>query len=205
MINILNFCCSNIGVAGTVIAKIIFIIITALGVGIALRGRSTMIWIVSVCSFLFGATAGAMVSILWFNSIILMVILASVCAVLMVLVVRRFTTIGYFIGISCLGWFLCHMLTSNISSDASVSNNILLFLDLVIAIVMGTMAACRSKYIVTFITSSAGGVIASIGILAVFGSYFTDAKTWVIAAVITAIGIFVQFSIYDLHRLKKRK
>ena len=205
MINILNFCCNYMGNFGIVIAKIAFIIITAIGVGIAIRGRGTMMWIVSVCSFWFGAIGGAMIGILAFNSIILMIILAAVFAVLMVVVVHHFRSIGYFIGISSLGWLLCRMLVTNISSDVTLSDNILLFLTLVVALVMGIMAACRSKYIITFITSISGGVIASMGLLAVFGAYFTDIKTWIVAAVFAAIGIIVQFSIYDLRPSKKHK
>ena len=205
MIYIQNFCCNYMGNVGIVVAKIAFIIITAIGIGITLRGRSTMIWIVSVCSFWSGAIVGAMVGILAFDSIILMIILAAVCAVLMVVVVHHFRSIGYFIGISSLGWLLCRILTSNISSDVSLSDNILLFLSLVVAVVMGFMAACRSKYIITFITSISGGIIASVGLLAVFGAYFTDIKTWIVAAVFAAVGILVQFSIYDIRPSKKRK
>ena len=102
------------GNIGIVVAKIAFIIITAIGIGITLRGRSTMIWIVSVCSFWSGAIGGAMVGILAFDSIILMIILAAVFAVLMVVVVHHFRSIGYFIGIASLGWLLCRILTSNI-------------------------------------------------------------------------------------------
>ena len=62
------------GAAGTAVAAVIFLALTVLGVVIAMKGRETMIWVVSVCALVFGTLAGAMIGILVFNSIIIMII-----------------------------------------------------------------------------------------------------------------------------------
>ena len=194
------------GAAGTAVAALIFIVLTVLGIIIAMRGRGTMIWLVSVCAFVCGTMLGAMIGILGFNSIIIMIVLASVCGVLFVFVVKRFERIGYFIGISSLGWFLAYILTSETNVvGGNMSENTLLFIDLVVGIIMGIMAACKSKYTVSVVTAASGGVIASISALALIGFYFADVKTWILAGIIAVAGFVVQIRIYDLGLIKKKK
>ncbi len=194
------------GAAGTLVAALVFLALTVLGVVIAMRGRGTMIWLVSVSAFIFGTLAGAMIGILAFDSIIIMAVLAAVCGVLLVVVVRRLTSVGYFIGIGTLSWFLAFIITSEMYvAGEGVSENTLLFIALLIAIVMGTLAACRSKYMATFITAVSGGVITAISSLALIGFYFADARTWIIATIIAVLGICVQIRTYDLKPFKKRK
>lgn len=206
MIHLVNFCRSSMGAAGTAVSSAIFLALTVLGVVIAIRGRSTMIWLVSVCAFVCGALTGAIIGILAFDSIILMIVLASVCSVLLAVLVRHFKAIGHFLSIGCLGWFLAFVLTSemNIAGD-TMSENTLLFIDLVVGIVMGFMAACRSKFTASFVTAAAGGVIASISALALIGFYFADFKTWILAILIAASGFAVQIHTYDIKPPKPKK
>ena len=207
MIHIVNFCRSSIGAAGTAVAAVLFLLFAVLGVIIAMRGRSTMTWIVSVCAFIFGVLLGAMIGILIFDSIIIMAILASVCGVLFVCVVKHFKSIGYFIGIGTLGWILSYIITSEMYiADGNKSKNSLLFIDLMVGIAMGIMAACRSKYLVSFITAISGGIIAAISSLALIGFYFIDMRTWIIAIVIAIAGFIIQIRTYDLqHPMRKNR
>ncbi len=194
------------GAAGSLVAALVFLALTVLGVIIAMRGRGTMIWLVSVSAFIFGTLTGAMIGMLAFNSIIIMAVLAAVCGVLLVVIVKRLTSVGYFIGIGSLSCFLAFIITSEMYvAGEGVSENTLLFIDLLIGIIMGTLAACRSKYIATFITAISGGVITAISSLALIGFYFADIKTWVIATIIAVVGFFVQVRTYDLTPYKKRK
>ncbi|MBQ3123994.1 MAG: hypothetical protein IJC09_01045 [Clostridia bacterium] len=206
MIHLVNFCRNTMGAAGTAVAAVIFLALTVLGVVIAMKGRETMIWVVSVCALVFGTLAGAMIGILVFNSIIIMIILASICGVLLVFVVKRFKAVGYFIGISSLGWLLAFILTSemNVAGD-TVNENTLLFIDLVIGLVMGILAACRSKFTVSLVTAASGGVITAVSSLALIGFYFPDIKTWIIAGIIFVAGIVVQIRIYDLKPVSRKK
>lgn len=206
MINIINAFRDSLGAAGIIVATIVFLALTIVGVIISMRGRGAMIWLVSVSAFFFGLTLGSMIGILVFNSIIIMAVLGSIFAVLLVVVVRHFKSIGYFIGIGTLGWVLAYTVTSEMYiSGGGVSENTLLFIDLVIAVVMGIMAACRSKYIVTFITSASGGIITAISALALLGFYFIDIKTWIIAVAVAVLGMLVQFKTYDMKLIRKRK
>ncbi len=206
MINIINAFRDSLGAAGIIFATLVFLTLTIIGVIIAIRGRGTMIWLVSVSAFVFGLTLGSMIGILVFDSIILMVILGSLFAVLSVVVVRYFKSVGYFIGIGSLGWVLAYTVTSEMYvAGEGMNENTLLFIDLVIALVMGVMAACRSKYIVTFITAASGGIITAISSLALIGFYFVDIKTWIIAIAVAVFGMVVQFKTYDLKLRRKRK
>lgn len=206
MINIINAFRDSLGAAGIIVATIVFLALTIVGVIISMRGRGAMIWLVSVSAFFFGLTLGSMIGILVFNSIIIMAVLGSIFAVLLVVVVRHFKSIGYFIGIGTLGWVLAYTVTSEMYiSGGGVSENTLLFIDLVIAVVMGIMAACRSKYIVTFITSASGGIITAISALALLGFYFIDIKTWIIAVAVAVLGMLIQFKTYDMKLIRKRK
>lgn len=206
MIHLVNFCRNAMGAAGNAVAALLFVALTVLGIIIAMRGRGTMLWLVSVCAFFCGALMGAMIGILAFNSIIIMIILASVCSVLFVVLVRHVEAVGYFIGIGSLGWFLAFILTSemNVAGD-TINENTLLFLDLVVGIVMGFLASCRFKYTVTLVTAASGGVIASISALGLIGFYFADIKTWIIAIIIAVCGFAVQVHTYDLKAKPNKK
>ena len=52
MIHLVNFCRNTMGAAGTAVAAVMFIVLAVLGVVIAMRGRETMMGVVSVCAFL---------------------------------------------------------------------------------------------------------------------------------------------------------
>ncbi len=205
MISIINSLRDSMGAVGMLIATVVFLALTVLGVLIATRGRGAMNKLVCVSAFIFGLMLGSMIGILVFNSIIIMAVLASICAVMLVLVVIRYKSIGYFIGIASLGYFLAYTVTSEMYIGNGINKNTLLLIDLIIGFIMGIMAACRSKYLVTFITSLSGGIITAISSLALVGFYFTDIKTWIIAAAVTILGMLVQFRRYDLKLIRKRK
>lgn len=212
MIHIVEFFNHRFGIGGNVLAAIIFLVFAILGVVIAMRGRDAMVGIVGVCGFVCGVLGGAMVGLLCFDSIILMILLASVGGVLLLYTVRNIKSLGYFIGIGSLSWFLSYIITSQmIVTNEAMTDNTLLFIDLVVSVIMGFLAACRSKYIVSVITAISGGVIASICTLAILGFYFADLKTWIIAAIVALSGLSVQIHIYDLkpkrsrQKTKKRK
>ena len=127
---------------------------------------------------------------------------------LLLVVVRRFKSIGYFIGVGALGYFLSFMVTSEMKISSDMTNeNTLLFLDFVIGVIMGIMAACRSKYITSIITAISGGLISAISALALVESYFADKKMWAMATVIAILGFMYQIRLYDLtpRFLKKDK
>lgn len=203
MIHVVDFFRRTMGTGGSVLIKVIFALLAVAGIVIAIRGRKAMVGLVSVCAFIVGILAGAMCGILIFNSIIVMIILASVFSVLLLVVVKKFKSIGYFIGVGSLGWFLSFMITSEMNVSSNVVNeNGLLFLDLVIGIVMGLMAACRSKYIASVITAVSGGIITAISLLAIVESYFADKKMWTIATVIALVGLVAQIR---AHYMKYRR
>lgn len=206
MINVVEFFTRNLGAGGNVLVAFIFLALAVLGVIIAMRGRGAMIWIVSVCGFVVGILAGAMVGILVFNSLVMMIILAAVGGVLLLYGVRSARSVGYFIGIGTLSWLLAYIVTSEMYvTDAGADENMLLLVDFAVGVFMGFLAALRSKYIVSFVTAIAGGLLASISTLAIFGSYFADAKTWTIAVAVALLGVMVQIKTYDIkpHRRKK--
>lgn len=206
MIHVVDFFTYTFGVRGNVFVAFVFLAIAILGVIIAIRGRGAMVWIVSVCGFLIGILLGAMIGILVFNSIIMMIILAAVGGVLLLYGVRSVKSIGYFIGIATLSWFLAFIITSEMNiTDSKTTENTLLFIDMAVGVFMGFLAALRSKYIVSVVTALAGGVMASICALAIFGNYFADAKTWVIAGAVALLGFIVQINTYDIHSSKKKK
>ncbi len=206
MINVVDFFTHNFGLGGNVLVAFIFLAMAVLGVIIAMRGRGAMVWIVSVCGFIVGILVGAMLGILVFNSLIMMIILAAVGGVLLLYGVRTAKSIGYFVGIGTLSWFLAYIITSEMYvTNTSIDENTLLFIDMAVGIVMGFLAALRSKYIVSVVTAVAGGLLASISTLAIFGNYFADAKTWTIAGAIALLGIMVQIKTYDIKPPKKKK
>lgn len=205
MVHMVDFFTRRFGVGGNIIVALIFILLAVVGVVIAMRGRGAMTWIVGVCGFVCGVLLGAMVGILVFNSLILMIIFASVGGVLLLYTVKNVKTIGYFLGIGSLGWFLAYIITSEMyTTDTSVTENTLLFIDLVAGLAMGFFAALRSKYIVSVITALAGGVIAAISTLALLGQYFADAKMWFIAVAVALAGLAAQINTYDLKSAKKK-
>ncbi len=194
------------GAAGTAVAAVLFLVLAVLGVVIAMRGRQTMMGVVSVCAFLCGMLLGAMIGILVFYSLIIMIILSAVFSVLLVVVVKYFKSLGYFIGISTLGWLLAFLLTSEMKiAPDSISNNTLLFIDLAIGIIMGIMAASRSKITISLVTAASGAIITATSSLALVGFYFPDIKTWIIAGAIFVAGMAVQIHIYDLKPVKRKK
>ena len=206
MINVVEFFTHNLGVGGNVLVAFIFLALAVAGVIIAMRGRGAMVWIVSVCGFVVGVLAGAMLGILVFNSLIMMIILAAVGGVLLLYGVRAARSIGYFIGIGTLGWILSYIVTSEMyTGDSGTNENILLLIDFAVGVLMGFLAALRSKYIVSLVTAIAGGLLTAISTLAIFGSYFADAKTWTIAGAVAVLGFMVQIKTYDIKPAKKKK
>lgn len=206
MINVVEFFTRNFGVGGNVLVAFIFLAMAVLGIIIAIRGRGAMVWIVSVCGFVVGVLAGAMLGILVFDSLIMMIILAAVGGVLLLYGVRSTKSIGYFLGIGTLSWILSYIVTSEMYiTDTTVDENTLLLIDLAVGVSMGFLAALRSKYIVSLVTAVAGGLLAAISTLAIFGSYFADAKTWAIATGIALIGMLVQIKTYDIKPSGKKK
>lgn len=199
MTRVVDFFTQQFGAGGNVIAAVLFFLLAAGGVVIAMRGRGAMVWIVGVCGFLFGITVGAMVGLLCFNSLILMVVFAAVGGVLLLYTVKNAKSVGYFIGIGSLSWFLALIITSEFyMSNAKVTENTLLFVDFLIGLFMGILAACRSKHIVSVVTALAGGMITSISTLVILGYYFADIKTWVLAGAVALAGLAVQIHTYDL-------
>ncbi len=206
MIHVVDFFTRTFGVGGNVLVAFIFFAMAILGVIIAMRGRGAMVWIVSVCGFLVGLFIGAMIGILVFNSLIMMIILAAVFSVLLLFGVRTVKSIGYFVGIATLSWFLAFVITSEMNvTGTRITKNTLLFIDMAIGVIMGFLAALRSKYIVTIVTALAGGVMASICTFAIFGSYFADLKMWITAGAVAVLGIVVQINTYDIKPSKGKK
>lgn len=193
---------SNAGIVG----MIILIILSALGVIIALRGRQAMIWVVGVCAAAVGILAGAMTGLLVFNSFIIMILLAIVGGVGLILLVRFVKGLGYFIGISFLSFLIAYIVTSEmIESSARLPESTLLAADMIIGLLMGALSLIQSKYMVSVITCVSGGMITSVCVLALLGTYFTDWRTWLIAFGVAAIGMLVQIRIYDLKPKRKKR
>ena len=205
MVHVVDFFTRAFGAGGSVIVAVIFFALAILGVIISMRGRGAINRIVGVCSWAIGTLIGAMLGLLCFNSLILMIILAAVGGVLLLFTVKNIKGVGYFIGIGTLGWFLAFIITSEMHiTDERFTENTLLFIDLVIGLGVGFLAALRSKYIVSVITAAAGGVITAISTLAIMGYYFADIRTWVIAAAVALAGFAVQIHTYDLKPGKKK-
>ena len=206
MIHIVDFFTHTFGAGGSIIVAVIFFALAILGVIIAMRGRGAIDRIVGICSWATGTLSGAMLGLLCFNSLILMIILAAVGGVLLLYTVKNAKGIGYFIGIASLGWFLAFVITSEMNiTDARFTENTLLFIDLVIGLGLGLLAALRSKYLVSVITAASGGVITAISTLAMIGYYFADTRTWVVSAAVALAGFAVQIHTYDLKSEGKNK
>ena len=192
----------SIGIAGT----ISLIVLAVLGVLIAIRGRQAMVWVVGVCATAVGILAGAMAGLLIFNSFILMIIFAIAGGVGLVLLVRYVKAPAYFIGIGVLSFLIAYIVTSEmIHSSAKLPESTLLAADMVIGMIMGALSLIQSKYMVSVITSVSGGMITSVCVMTLLGSYFTDWRTWAIAVAVAVLGMIVQIKIYDLTPRRRSK
>ena len=199
MSHVVDFFTGRYGASGNIIVSIIFFAMAILGVIIATHGRGAMIWLVSVCGMIVGILTGAMLGLLVFDSFILMLLLAAAGGVLLLLLVKFVKSFGYFIGIGALGFFLAFTITSAMyTTNTRITENTILLIDMAAGIIMGLLAAIKSKYTVSVITAASGGVIASVSLLALFRFYFADWKTWIIALIIAAVGMIVQIRVYDI-------
>lgn len=200
MSHIVDFFTSRFGSGGNIIVGIIFLVMSIIGILVAIRGRQIMVWLVGFCGLCLGILFGAAAGLLIFDSFIIMLITAFVGGTLLLLLVKYVKSIGYFIGIGALGFFIAFTVTSELYIDSTrITENTLLLVDLIAAIIMGILAAIQSKYVISVITSAAGGMIASISILAIFGKYFADWKMWALAMAIAVFGMIMQIRIYDLN------
>lgn len=205
MSHVVDFFTSRFGAGGSVMVGIIFIIAALLGILITLRGQQVMVWLVSFFAAASGIMGGAAFGLLVFDSFIVMLITAFLGGTALLLLVRFVKSVGYFIGIGVLGFFIAFTITSELYIDSTrITENTLVFFDLLAGFILGILAAVWSKYIVMVITAAAGGLITSISVLALFGVYFADLRMWLSAAVITAAGIFVQLRLNGQSGKKKK-
>lgn len=205
MSNILDILTRNFGMQGDKVMTVILAVMTVFGVIVTLAGRRVMVWLVSVCGMLAGMIAGAMIGLLIFDSFIIMIILALLCAAAMAVLIGRTKRFGYFIGMTCLSFFTAYIITSDMcASNAQLTEGTLVLIDMIIAVVSGLLAAVRSRYVVSFITSVSGGMIVSISVLALMGAYFSDWRTWTLAAIAAAAGMCVQVYTYDVKAVKHK-
>ena len=194
MSHIVDFFNETFGSGGNIIVGIVFIITALLGVLIALRGRHVMNVIVGFCAASVGIVGGAAFGLLVFDSFIIMLITAFIGGTALLLLVKFVKSVGYFIGIGALGFLIAFIVTSEMYIDSTrITESTLVFFDLIAGVILGILAAWRSKYIVTVITAAAGGMIAAISILALFGVYFADWRMWMLAALTAVFGAVVQF------------
>lgn len=193
MIRIIEFFYKTFGSSGDVFVGIMFFLMTILGVVIALKGRQVMTFLVSLCGVAVGILAGAMFGLLVFDSFILMLIFAIIGGILLVLLMRYVKGLVYFIGISALSFFLAFVMTTETyETNTHITESTLLLMDLIIAVFMGVLSLVKSRYIIAFVTSMSGGMMASIGIFGFFGHYFSDWRTWTIAIMIAVFGMCIQ-------------
>ena len=192
---------SNAGIPGIIMLAALGV----LGFVIATRGRRAMVWLVGVCAAAVGILAGAMIGLLVFDSFVLMILFALIGGIGFILLVRFVKVLGYFIGIGFLSFFIAYVVTSaSFTANAKVPENTLLAADLVIGFLMGALSVVQWKYMSSVITCAAGGIICSVSVLALFGLYFIDWRTWLLALAVAALGMVVQVRKYDL-RPKRRK
>lgn len=205
MSHVVDLFTDRFGAGGSVMAGMIFIAAALLGIVITLRGRQVMVWLVAFCAAAAGIIGGAAFGLLVFDSFTVMLITAFLGGTALLLLVRFAKSVGYFIGIGVLGFFIAFTVTSELYIDSTrITESTLVFFDLIAGFILGILAAVRSKYIVTVITAAAGGLITSISALALFGVYFADLRMWISAAVITAAGIAVQLR-QDENKGRKKK
>ena len=206
MSHIVDFFNSHFGAGSSIIIGIIFTALAIMGAIVAFRGRQAMVWLVSFCAGFVGVIAGAMVGLLVFDSFIIMLLMAFLGGIALMLIVKFIKGVGYFIGISTLSFFLAYIVTSEMYiTSTKITEETLLILDLVIGFAGGILSLINSKYVVSVVTSAAGGMISAISILVIFGYYFADWKMWLLALAIAVSGMLVQIRIYDLKPEKKKK
>lgn len=206
MSHVVDFFYNQFGAGGNVIVCVLFIVFSVLGLIIALKGRQVISAIVGFFAAAIGIIGGAMAGLLIFDSFIIMLAAAFIGGILLLLIVKFFDSVGYFIGIGSLAFFIAFTVTSELYiSNTRITENTLILFDIIIGIVVGIFAAVRSNYIVTFITAAAGGMMTSIMFLAVFGVYFADFRMWLIAAVVAAMGVVVQLRSGDVKKKTGKK
>ena len=167
MSRVVTLLTSSFGVGGNIVVSCIFILLCLFGILVAVRGKWVMIWLVSFM------LAGAMAGLLIFNSFILMLICAIMGGTSMLLVGRYVKSIGYFISMFFLAFFISYVITSEMQiTNTRITENTLLLFDLVVGL--------------------AGGMITSISILVLLGSYFADWKMWLIAIAVSIFGFVMQ-------------
>lgn len=193
MSHIVDLFYNQFGAGGNVMVCALFILCSVLGLLIAMKGRRIISGVVGFFAAVIGITAGAMSGLLIFDSFIIMLAGAFVGGVVLLLIVKFFDSVGYFIGIGSLAFFIAFTVTSELYiSNTRITENTLILIDLIIGIIVGIFAAVKSKYLVTIITAAAGGMITSISFLAVCGVYFADFRMWGLAVLIAVIGFIVQ-------------
>lgn len=206
MSHLVDFFTGKFGTGGNIIVALIFIALALVGLIIALRGRQVMVLLSGFCGTVVGILGGAMVGLLCFDSFILMMVLAFLGGVALLLLLHYVKSVGYFISISALSFFISYVITSDMYiTSTRITSETLLLLDLVIGITMGILAAIKSKYLVSVVTSASGGMIAAISIMVVFGCYFSDWRTWLLAFVIAVFGMYTQIRTYDIRPNKRRR
>ena len=199
MSHMVDFFNTHMGKGGGIVAGFVFFALAVLGFIIAFRGRGAMVWLVGVCAAAVGALAGAMVGLLVFDSLLIMLVMAIAGGTILLLLVKFVKSLGYFIGIGVLGFYLSFIVTGEMySANTKITEQTLLAIDMLVGIIMGLLSAIKSKYIVSVVTSAAGGMITSISLLALFGFYFVDWKTWLLAAVVAVAGMMAQIKLYDI-------
>lgn len=204
MSHLVDFFTARFGSGGNVIVGLIFLTAALLGVLIALKGRQIMVLVVGFCAVSVGILCGAAFGLLIFDSFIIMLITAFIGGTALLLLVKFVKGVGYFIGIGALTFFITFVITSELYIDSTrITENTLVFFDLIAGVAMGILAVFRSKYLVTAITAAAGGLITSISVLSLFGVYFADWRMWCLALAIAVFGVFMQIKVYDLNRGKK--
>lgn len=193
MIRIIEFFYKTFGSNGNFAVGVMFFAMLVFGIVIAMKGRRVMSVLVSLCGVAVGILAGAMVGLLVFDSFILMIIFAIIGGSLLVLLTRFVKGIVYFVGISTLSFFLAFVMTTETYiTNTQVTENTLLLADLVFAMIMGLLSLVKSRVIIAFVTATSGGIMTSIGILGLFGYYFSNRVTWTIAIAVAIFGMFIQ-------------
>ena len=196
MSHIVDIFTEAFGAGGSVIVGIRFIITALLGALTALRGRQVIMWIVGFFAAGVGILGGAAFGLLVFDSFIIMLITAFLGGAALLLLVRFVKGLGRFIGMGALGFLIAFIITSELYIDsAKITENTLVFFDLIIGVLLGILAAVNSDIVVTLITAAAGGMVMSISVLALFGVYFADWRMWILAAVAAVFGAAVQFGV----------
>lgn len=203
MSRVVDLLSGSFGGGKNIVVSLMFLLLAVFGFVIAMRGRQLMVWLVGFCGLCVGILGGAMAGLLPFDSFLLMLIFALLGGVGMVLLVKYIKSVGYFIGMGSLSFFIAYMVTSDLTlSNTRITENTWLLFDLAASVLMGILAVIKSKYLVSFITSIAGGVMTSVSVFAMSGSYFADLKMWIFAATVAVLGIIVQIRVYDIHPSK---